>query len=128
MTDWLDDVLVVNDDPHVRSLLATVVESKFHVSVRHAANGIEALSAVRQKRPALILLDLNMPKMDGFDAFRCLQSWQDAESVPVIVVTGMPLHDLRWLAEQTPVYSLADGFDLPRMVDMIAQNTNLALA
>jgi DNA-binding response OmpR family regulator len=57
-------VLVVDDDAKLRSLLKDFLQGE-HWQVRTAADGLEALAAVRAQRPSIIILDLMMPKLDG---------------------------------------------------------------
>jgi CheY-like chemotaxis protein len=80
-------VLIADDDSLVRGSLAAVLESEGFV-VEEAGNGIEAVSRVMNKSPDLILLDLNMPKMDGWTAFAKLDRVRPL--VPVIVITARP--------------------------------------
>jgi CheY-like chemotaxis protein len=80
------DVLVVDDDPDMRQ----VVQMMLHASgyeVRCAANGREAIDAVAQKRPAVVLLDMLMPVMDGWQCARELRA-RYGGSVPIVVVTA----------------------------------------
>jgi CheY-like chemotaxis protein len=88
-------VLVVDDDEEVRRLLAEVLESEGY-EVAAAGDGEEALEYLRTHHPpALILLDLRMPRMDGWE-FRAQQDRDPALSViPVVVVTGV--HDAELL-------------------------------
>jgi CheY-like chemotaxis protein len=65
-------LLVVDDDPQVVDLVRQLLEGEPHEIVA-AADGQEALEAIAQKRPAVILLDLLMPRMDGFTVIEQLQ-------------------------------------------------------
>ena len=80
-------VLIVDDDARIRALMARLLETSGYKAVE-AANGKEALARMRQRRPCVILLDLQMPIMDGLEFRR--QQLADAElaDVPVICVTG----------------------------------------
>ncbi|MGI9450717.1 MAG: response regulator [Geminicoccaceae bacterium] len=92
------DILVVDDDPKSRDLLRrSLVRSGYRVA--EAENGLEAIAALEQISPAVILLDLMMPGMDGFEVLERLRhvpAWQD---IPVIIVTAKDLtpDDLEWL-------------------------------
>lgn len=80
-------VLIVDDDSGVRGSLAAVLKSE-GFEVEEAANGLEAVSQAVYHFPDLILLDLNMPKMDGWTAFSKIQRIRPL--VPVIVITARP--------------------------------------
>ena len=80
-------VLIADDDALVRGSLAAVLEFE-GFEVDEAENGLEAMSQAAQSFPDLILLDLNMPKMDGWSAFAKLDRVQPL--VPVIVITARP--------------------------------------
>ena len=79
-----DRVLVVDDDPSIRELASLYLEREgFQVST--AADGEEALEAVRQKAPSLVVLDLMLPKLDGFEVCRRLRRDSD---VPILMLTA----------------------------------------
>ncbi len=80
-------ILIVDDDALVRGSLAAVLEYE-GFSVDEAENGLEAVSHAIHKSPALILLDLNMPMMDGWAAFTKLDHVRPL--VPVVVITARP--------------------------------------
>ena len=80
-------ILVVDDHAATREPLAKLLEYEGYETAS-AANGAEALAAMRSRRPDLVLLDLNMPKMDGL-AFLAEKAREPAAAgLPVIVVTG----------------------------------------
>ncbi len=106
------DVLIVNDDPDTRRILKLVIESKFNVPTRLASDGIEALKALNQNAPRLIILDLMMPNLDGFEVLRCLQTWRDLKHVPVVVVTASDFEDLTTITREYPVYFLKGGLNI----------------
>jgi DNA-binding response OmpR family regulator len=80
-------ILIADDDSLVRGSLAAVLEIE-GFEVDEAENGIEAVAHAVQNIPDLILLDLNMPKMDGWTAFANLDRVRPL--VPVIVITARP--------------------------------------
>ena len=78
-------VLVVEDDPYQRERMRALIEGQDSI-VQEAANGREALDRLQESKPDLILLDLMMPEMDGFQVVATLQkeaAWRD---IPVIVI------------------------------------------
>jgi CheY-like chemotaxis protein len=83
-------ILVVEDDPIQRERVRGWLEAQEWL-VQEAANGRDALACLHKDRPDLVLLDLMMPEMDGFQLVASLQkepAWRD---IPVIVVTAMDL-------------------------------------
>jgi signal transduction histidine kinase/CheY-like chemotaxis protein len=82
--------LVVDDEPDQREIVRRMLESEGW-SVQLAANGRAALECVRREIPAIILLDLMMPEMDGFEFLGELTHRDDWKSIPVIVVTARDL-------------------------------------
>ena len=84
------DVLVVDDEPDVRELTRRTLEAE-GLGVREAGNGQEALEEVARKRPGLIILDLMMPVMDGFEFVLRLRQNPDTADLPVVVVTAKEL-------------------------------------
>jgi DNA-binding NtrC family response regulator len=82
-------ILIVDDEPSIREVLTGYFEHRYGprgFRVETAADGAEALAAVRRRRPALVLLDIDMPGMNGVDALRGVRAI-DAQ-IPVIMVTG----------------------------------------
>jgi signal transduction histidine kinase/CheY-like chemotaxis protein len=84
------EILVVDDNPVNRELLAGIFEGTHH-HVRFAANGLEALNAMTEKKPGLVLMDVRMPVMTGTEAVQQMRTQPQLKSVPVIAVTASSL-------------------------------------
>lgn len=80
-------VLVVEDDEKTRRLLGHVMH-KGGYRVALAEDGIKAAGVLKKARPDLILLDLRMPRMDGFQLLTLLARFKSAASIPVVVLTA----------------------------------------
>jgi two-component system, chemotaxis family, chemotaxis protein CheY len=66
-------VLVVDDEVHIRKFVSQMVESLGEPVVLQAANGTEALAVYEAEKPVLVLLDVNMPRIDGLETLRRLK-------------------------------------------------------
>jgi DNA-binding response OmpR family regulator len=86
MPPGTSDVLVVDDDPDMLDAITLVLEQA-HVPCRSAENGRLALTEVERRRPALVLLDMLMPVMDGWEFARELHA-RYGRDVPIVVVTA----------------------------------------
>lgn len=92
-------ILVVDDNPDVRMALTTLLRDEGY-EVEEASDGDVGLDAARAHKPDLILLDLMMPRMDGFETLRQLKSDEDLSNVPVVVLTARRGSDDRALARE----------------------------
>ena len=79
-------VLVVDDTPHNVKLLADLLGAKGY-AVATATNGEEALAKVAAERPDLVLLDIIMPGLSGYDVCRRLRADADTALLPIVLVT-----------------------------------------
>jgi DNA-binding response OmpR family regulator len=79
-------ILLVDDSSTVL-LMERMILSKSDYEVVTARDGLEGLEKARAERPDLILMDVVMPRMDGFEAVRQLRQQEDTRSIPVIMVT-----------------------------------------
>ncbi len=80
-------ILIVDDDPDVRMVLATTLEEAGH-EIEEASDGLQVLDMARKTSPDAILLDINMPGMDGFQALEQLKSHRDSADIPVIMISA----------------------------------------
>jgi two-component system alkaline phosphatase synthesis response regulator PhoP len=80
-------ILVVDDDVNMRSVLEYRLEKDGH-SVLLAGDGAHALELVRKERPDLVILDLVLPRLDGFGFLEALRGVEETISLPVLVLTA----------------------------------------
>jgi type IV pilus assembly protein PilB len=80
-------VLVTDDEPITRMLVRVLLERE-HFDVLEASNGREAVDLATRERPDLLLIDLNMPEMDGYEAIARLRRDLSLATLPVVVVTA----------------------------------------
>jgi len=89
----VSEILLVDDDADIREALAILLRDADH-GVREAANGREALSLLEEGfRPSLIVLDLMMPVMNGWQFLEARGQRRDLASIPVVVLTAAALDD-----------------------------------
>jgi DNA-binding response OmpR family regulator len=80
-------ILVVDDEPEILKLTSRILESRGHTVVG-ARDGQEALDVARRELPSLVILDLNLPRMDGFAVCKTLKSEEPTKKIPVIMLTA----------------------------------------
>lgn len=80
-------ILIVDDNQVDRSRLQKLLGDAGYL-VSTAENGAQALAAAKRSRPDAILMDVNMPEMDGFAATRALHADADTRDIPVVLVTA----------------------------------------
>ena len=81
-------VLVVDDEPKNVRILQIQLNARGY-TVYTAADGLEALHIVEKEMPDLILLDINMPKMDGFEVVKRIRSNEATEFIPIVMITAL---------------------------------------
>ena len=115
-------ILIVDDEPIIRQLFQRVLEHEGHTIIT-AGNGREGLEAVRLAVPDLILLDLNMPLMDGLTFLRLLRRHEEWSNVPVVVMSAMSDKNNITNAGSLGVrdYLLKAGFSLGNLRTRIAK-------
>ena len=83
-------ILVVEDQEDNRQILRDLLGNAGY-EMLEAENGEEALTAVAKQRPDLILMDIQLPIMDGYEATRRIKADPDTKGIPIIVVTSYAL-------------------------------------
>ncbi len=104
---WLGpaaSVLIIDDESESRQILRAILETAQY-EVREADSGRSGLAAVQADAPDLIVLDLMMPELDGFQVLTHLRSSPEHAALPVIVVTAKDLtaHEQTWLRERAQI-------------------------
>lgn len=82
-------VLIVDDNPQNLELLTAYMEDVPNVTIIQAANGTDALAKVAESQPDVILLDIMMPKMSGFEVCRTLKGDPKTRDIQIIMVTAL---------------------------------------
>ena len=80
-------ILIVDDDPDIRDALASALTDHGYI-IKSANDGSEALLCVKSFAPDLILLDVAMPQMDGYEVCRILKANTETEAIPIIFISG----------------------------------------
>jgi signal transduction histidine kinase/DNA-binding response OmpR family regulator len=86
-------ILVVEDQPALARVTVALLKKLGH-DVRAAADGPEALLAVREYNPEVVLLDIGLPGMDGYEVARCLRSEMGSEAPMLVAMTGYGQHEV----------------------------------
>jgi DNA-binding response OmpR family regulator len=102
-------VLVVEDDPAILDLLDDALREEGY-RVRRAVDGVEALEAVREEPPDLVVADVHMPRLDGGQVVRRLREW----NLPVILLSADP----NW-ARTPGVAFIQKPFDLDHLLTVV---------
>lgn len=112
-------ILVVDDDPEViRLLTARLVNSGYDVS--SASNGLEAMEKIKKRRPDLIVLDVMMPQMDGFNVCSCLKEDESLKDIPVLFLTGLgQIKDMKRAIEAKANAYIVKPFDSEELLETI---------
>jgi two-component system response regulator VicR len=80
-------ILCIEDEPEMIDLIRLILERK-GFEVLGAVGGEEGLDAIRREKPDLILLDLMMPDVDGWEVYRQMKADEELQKIPVVVVTA----------------------------------------
>jgi CheY-like chemotaxis protein len=120
-------ILVVDDDPLIRRLIATTLEDVSGFDLQEAEDGVVALERAHATRPAIVFLDIDMPRMDGITACSRLRETPATSAAMIVMLTAAT--DDR--AERRATEAGADMFltkpfsplEILRLVDRVGQRT-----
>jgi CheY-like chemotaxis protein len=113
-----DSILVVDNDAAIRQMVGSIIELEGYRVVT-ADNGAAALREIARARPGLILLDMRMPEMDGWEFARALRA--HPARIPVVVMTAGRDPD-QWAREIGAVDFLAKPFDIDELVSKVREH------
>jgi CheY-like chemotaxis protein len=118
-------VLIVDDDCFVRKLIVTTLEDVSEFRLHEATDGLEALEVARRERPALVFLDVDMPKLDGIEACRRLRADDATSGATIVMLTAASGDGVEGNAERAGAdLFLTKPFsplDLLRLVDRLSE-------
>src|SRR5438046_2940568 len=80
-------ILVVDDEPEILKLVSKIMEGRGH-RVSTARDGQDALDTVVRDRPDVLILDLNLPKINGFEVCRRLKTDPGTKKIPIVMLTA----------------------------------------
>jgi DNA-binding response OmpR family regulator len=113
------DVLVVEDDPEINELIGAYVEMS-GFPCRRVMRGDDALREVREHRPALIILDVMLPDLDGFEICRRIRADAATAAIPIIILTALDQELMRCRAIECGATDyLTKPFDPDRLMAAI---------
>ena len=122
----MQHILVVDDDPAIRDVVADILEMSGY-SVATAANGAEGLDKIRHDLPAVVLLDLMMPVMNGWEFLYACRREAPCAAVPIVVMSAA--RDASRAVEDLGAQAfLAKPFELEavlRVLEELAPNTTV---
>lgn len=85
-------VLIIDDDPKILRMVKTILSKEEDLDVQTASSGFQAGLTISKWLPDIILLDMLMPEMDGFEVCRRLNSDESTKDIPIIAVTVLKDH------------------------------------
>jgi two-component system chemotaxis response regulator CheY len=121
-------VLVVDDDPFIRKLIATTLEDVSRFNIHEAADGLEAVEVARRELPALVFLDVDMPRLNGIETCRRLRNEAATSGATIVMLTAAQGEGVEREAEQAGAdLFLTKPFsplDLLRLVDRLGEQSS----
>lgn len=122
MTNGKAEVLVVEDDPEINQLVGAYAQiGGFHY--RKALDGQTALDEIHRHLPAMVILDLMLPDVDGFEVCRRIKNESASHDVPVLILTAMDREESRVRgAECGACAYMTKPFDPDQLIDAIRKH------
>ncbi len=115
-------ILFIEDEPNLQKTLGRVLEQEGY-EVQSALDGQSGLALVKRTKPNLILLDLILPKMDGFEVLQNLKNDPETKDIPVIVLTNLesPQDIERALSLGATTFMVKANYELKEVVKKIKE-------
>jgi len=113
-------ILVVDDEKGVRDIIKLALDATGEFEVRTAHSGMDGIYSARVHKPDIIILDICMPGMNGFEVLKRLKEDENTVSIPVIIYSGLADDESKCIAME--LYNeayLTKPFDMFEMIDMV---------
>ena len=125
-----EKILVVDDDPDILDAVTMILESRGYQVVT-AVNGVEGLAKIEEEQPDLMILDLLMPKMDGFGVCKRLQEpkWAKYKGMPILILSSIRegASRRRWELETALEFDIDDYIEKPIEPDTLLERVSRLL-
>lgn len=114
------NILIIEDDDFFRELLRKKLSSK-DFNIFEAIDGERGIAAMKEKKPDLVLLDLLLPNVDGFEVLAKVKSDSDISSIPIIVLSNLGQQEdiEKALKLGASDYLIKSQFDINQIVDKV---------
>ncbi len=120
----MSDILVVDDSLAARQMISELLKSN-GLTVKVASDGMEALNLLKKYRPDLVVLDIVMPKMNGYEVCRRIKSDPHTKEVPVVICSAKREEfDRYWGIRQGADAYIAKPFQPTELISTIKQLLN----
>lgn len=115
-------ILIVEDEPTLQKTLSTALQQEGY-EIKNATDGEIGLKLAKEFKPDLILLDLILPKIDGFEALEELKNDESTKSIPIIVLTNLESTQEieRALVMGATTYLVKANYDLKDIIEKIKE-------
>jgi two-component system, LuxR family, sensor kinase FixL len=113
-------VVVVDDEPMIVSVILDILRF-MKIEASACPHGDQVLACIREKRPRVLLLDIQMPGMDGIEIFQRLRADPETATISVIFVTANASRLLTWFPQyqQMGASVLSKPFDFNQLIDLV---------
>jgi len=121
--DHVGTILIVDDEPDIREILVAILsEEGYHMDF--AENGLDGYEKARELIPDLIILDVMMPGMNGFEVCRKIRTEPPLAQVPIIIVTAIDDDGYRSRSIESGANDfLSKPFDIYELIEKVRENT-----
>jgi CheY-like chemotaxis protein len=124
LAEQVRKILIVEDEPDNREIMRAVVEDILGHRALLVADGNAALDVIGARSPSMILMDLMMPIVDGFEVIRTLKTDGRTAHIPIIAVSGLSRPaDREHAMEMGADDFIMKPFDLEQLIEVIEQRT-----
>lgn len=121
----MSKILFIEDERHLQKTFRDLLEDEGYQMIS-AVNGKEGIQKAKQEHPDLILLDLILPKLHGFDVLEDLKQDQQTEDIPVIILTNLGGTDevQKALEMGVTTYLVKSDYELEEILNKVEQSLN----